>query len=371
MLFLIPIAGFSQNKKEQIATLNFKLDSLKKKISNERQASKKEIEENEKKISSQEAQLIKLYDRVKKLNQNLIDSAGKMSKLNNEIQKIYKVLAESKLAQNDDLINKITYLRDSIISYTFRGGNDYSGDNYVDFSKLYDFSFLEYESDSYSEIDDVEFDRIARNNRVFSYFIGYSNDGKMVYLNLEPQCGELVADDGNCYDLFSVDLKTNNVDTIASFFEDNYTSFISSKLYEDFILDERNSTFMQVADWGNQIKNIIVSNCIKDEVFNYELGDFYKTNSFSIDNTLYKFSLSKASNKIILSLRNNNEEINIFSKKEEWDDLIYHGYYHLHKANMLCIVITIHKKELIEQYEDRYEYTHDVKLIGFDLSKKK
>jgi len=145
LLFLIPIAGFSQNKKEQIATLNFKLDSLTNKISNERQASKKEIEENENKISSQKAQLIKLYDRVKKLNEslesekanlntqklknieveklnnkyeqqigklneNLVDSAGKISQLNNEIQKIYKLLAESKY-ENSLFIDSIKKLQ--------------------------------------------------------------------------------------------------------------------------------------------------------------------------------------------------------------------------------------------------------------------
>ena len=57
LLFLVPIVGFSQNKKEQIITLNFKLDSLINKISNERQASKKEIVENEKKISSLNTQI--------------------------------------------------------------------------------------------------------------------------------------------------------------------------------------------------------------------------------------------------------------------------------------------------------------------------
>jgi hypothetical protein len=173
LLFLIPIAGVSQNKKEQIATLNFKLDSLNNKISNERQESKKEIEENEKKMSSQKAQLIKLYDRVKKLNEslesekgnlntqklknieveklnnkyeqqigklnesqenlsaanfqlkeslnsyenglkklneNLVDSAGKISQLNNEIQKIYKLLAESKY-ENSLFIDSIKKLQ--------------------------------------------------------------------------------------------------------------------------------------------------------------------------------------------------------------------------------------------------------------------
>ena len=49
-----------------------------------------------------------------------------------------------------------------------------------------------------------------------------------------------------------------------------------------------------------------------------KLGDFYETNSFSIDNTPYKFSLNNSSNKIILSIKNrfDEEEINIFSKKK-------------------------------------------------------
>ena len=39
---------------------------------------------------------------------------------------------------------------------------------------------------------------------------------------------------------------------------------------------------------------------------------------------------------------------------------------------MLCIVITLHKRELVATGDDEfsYEYTHDVRLIGFDLSKK-
>ena len=40
---------------------------------------------------------------------------------------------------------------------------------------------------------------------------------------------------------------------------------------------------------------------------------------------------------------------------------------------MLCIVITLHKRELIEQYVDEFSYeyaSHDVKLIGFFYQKK-
>lgn len=75
VLFLIPIAGFSQNKKEQITTLNFKLDSLTNKISNERQASKKDLEDNEKKISSQKAQI----------NQLKLENGNLSTKLNQEM----------------------------------------------------------------------------------------------------------------------------------------------------------------------------------------------------------------------------------------------------------------------------------------------
>jgi len=153
LLFLIPIAGVSQNKKEQIAALNFKLDSLNNKISNERQASKKEIEDNEKKISSQKAQLIKLYDRVKKLNEslelekanlntqklknievdklnnkyaqqigklneNLVDSAGKISQLNNEINN-NSIKIKELVTKKDNTIDSITKNNNQLI-------NDYS-----------------------------------------------------------------------------------------------------------------------------------------------------------------------------------------------------------------------------------------------------
>lgn len=109
LLFLIPIAGFSQNKKEQIATLNFKLDSLTNKMSNERQESKKEIEENEKKISSQKAQLIKLYDRVKKLNESL-----ESEKANLNTQKLKNIEIEKLNNKYEQEIGKLNESQESL-----------------------------------------------------------------------------------------------------------------------------------------------------------------------------------------------------------------------------------------------------------------
>jgi hypothetical protein len=157
LLFLIPVTGFSQNKKEQIATLNFKLDSLNNKISNERQASKKEIEENEKKISSQKAQLIKLYDRVKKLNESLESEKANLNtqklkniefeKLNNKYEQEIGKLNESQeslskaniqlkesLNSLDSIYNLLTISYDSVIKNKVDTKTD-SLDNYLKYFK--------------------------------------------------------------------------------------------------------------------------------------------------------------------------------------------------------------------------------------------
>ena len=106
LLFLIPIAGFSQNKKEQITTLNFKLDSLNNKISNERQASKKELEDNEKKISSQKVQI----------NQLKLENSNLSTKLNQEMNSNInmKKSVDRYTKHVNDLNLAIILLKDSI-----------------------------------------------------------------------------------------------------------------------------------------------------------------------------------------------------------------------------------------------------------------
>ena len=351
-LFLIPIAGFSQNKKEQIATLNFKLDSLNNKISNERQESKKEIEENEKKISSQKAQLIKLYDRVKKLNESLESEKANLNtqklkniefeKLNNKYEQEIGKLNESQeslsaaniqlkesLNSLDSIYNLLTISYDSVIKNKVDTKTD-SLDNYLKYFKSgfslretnienipsnldYSYNYAEV-VEAYSDEDGNLYgadglpldDNYPENNILPPYFdaqenriyiIGYNENESLMYLEIRETLYDYF--DFNSATLFTQSLTNNKIQSILHLTDDGYEGI------EDWIIVKQEEDL-----WSDDSEEIKVDT----NDFNYFLPKIFiqKMNEHILSNNIIPFGAGKLinSNKVYYIDNGKNLKIN-------------------------------------------------------------
>ena len=338
MLFLIPVTGFSQNKKEQIATLNFKLDSLNNKISNERQASKKEIEENEKKISSQKAQLIKLYDRVKKLNESLESEKANLNtqklknieieKLNNKYEQEIGKLNESQenlskaniqlkesLNSLDSIYNLLTISYDSVIKNKVDTETD-SLDNYLKYFKPgfslrethienvpsnleYSYNYAElvenanedgnlYGADGLPLDDNYWKNNIwppslnAQENRI--YIIGYNENESLMYLEIGEE-GHYMGNVFNSATLFIQNLTNNRIQSILHLADDGdyeIADWYIVKQEEDLYSDDSEKIEVDTNDFNYFLPKIFIQkmneHILSNNIIPFGAGKFINSN---------------------------------------------------------------------------------------------
>jgi len=372
LLFLIPIAGVSQNKKEQIATLNFKLDSLNNKISNERQASKKEIEENEKKMSSQKAQLIKLYDRVKKLNESLESEKANLNaqklknieieKLNNKYEQEIGKLNESQeglsaannqlkesLSSLDSIYNLLTISYDSVIKNkvdTKTEGflaNDFEGKLWLN-----DFNY-DYADDGMFDDDltdeELEFMEMSGIDYFKNdiYFLGYNNDKIMYFVYYSSEENDVF----NSWDLIIQSLSENKSKSVFNIdIDDSYDyegvlykekeEYLRVKLVPKEVNGKRPHSFPK-AFISEINKEIQLNNIIPG------IGKFINSDSIYAPNLNLKLIETKTDLIYKLTASNNVIEKVIFSnkydKEEEDDDYDYLGCYELPGTDYLAVLL--------------------------------